>query len=96
MAIIDELAAANPDLNAIKAKQAEIGEGQRRMQALVIDQLMTEKTVLTAEQQQRFFEMLRGQSGSDRGGPLLVPGRGHEGGIGQVLRTDGQGSAKND
>jgi len=85
--IIDQLANPNPDLDAIRAKQGEILAGQRKMQGLVIEQLMTEKKVLTAEQQQRFFEMLRSGTASDRGGPMLVPGRGHEGGIGQVLRT---------
>jgi Spy/CpxP family protein refolding chaperone len=88
--IIGELASANPDLDAIKAKQAEILAGQRKMQGLVIDQLMSERKVLTAEQQQRLFEMLRTGTGCDRGGPMPVPGRGHEGGIGQVLRTGGK------
>jgi Spy/CpxP family protein refolding chaperone len=88
--VIDQLAAPNPDLDAIKAKQGEILAGQRKMQGLVIDQLMGEKKVLTAEQQQRLFEMLRSGTGCDRGGPMLVPGRGHEGGIGQVLRTGGK------
>ena len=87
--IINQLAAANPDLDAIKATQGEILAGQRKMQGLVIDQLMTEKKVLTAEQQQRLFEMLRSGVGCDRGGPMLVPGRGHGGGMGQVLRTSG-------
>ena len=89
MEIIDQLAAPNPDLAAIKAKQEEILAGQRRMQGLVIEQLTGEKAVLTAEQQQRLFDMLRSRSGCDRGGPMLVPGRGHEGGIGQTLRTGG-------
>jgi Spy/CpxP family protein refolding chaperone len=87
--IIDQLASPNPDLDAIKAKQGEILAGQRRMQGLVIEQLTSEKKVLTPEQQQRLFDMLRSQSGCGRGGPLLVPGRGHEGSIGQPLRTDG-------
>jgi Spy/CpxP family protein refolding chaperone len=89
--IIDELAAQNPDLDAIKAKQVEILAGQRKMQGLVIEQLVSEKKVLTDEQQHQLFEMLRTGTGGDRGGPLLVPGRGHEGGIGQVLRTGGKG-----
>jgi len=88
--ILDELASANPGLDAIKAKQAEILAGQRKMQGLVIDQLMAEKKVLTTEQQQQLFEMLRRGTSGDRGGPMLVPGRGHEGGIGQVLRTGGK------
>lgn len=89
MGIIAELATPNPDLQTIKAKQEEILAGQRRMQGLVIEQLTSEKKVLTVEQQQRLFDMLRSQSGCGRGGPLLVPGRGHEGSIGQPLRTGG-------
>jgi Spy/CpxP family protein refolding chaperone len=89
MEIIDQLAAPETNLAAVKAKQDEILAGQRRMQVLVIEQLTGEKAVLTAEQQQRLFDMLRSRSGSDRGGPMLVPGRGHEGGIGQTLRTGG-------
>ncbi|MGO8749702.1 MAG: periplasmic heavy metal sensor [Thermoguttaceae bacterium] len=69
--IIDDLATPNPDLDAIKGKQGEILAGQRKMQGLVIDQLITEKKVLTAEQQQRLFEMLRQATGRDRGGPIL-------------------------
>jgi Spy/CpxP family protein refolding chaperone len=85
--IIDLLATPEPDLGAVKAKQEEILAGQRRMQGLVIEQLVNEKKVLTTEQQQRLFDMLRRQSGCCRGGPLLVPGRGYEGRIGQTLRT---------
>ncbi len=85
--ILNQLAGPNPDLDAIEAKQAEIFAGQRKMQGLVINQLVSEKKVLTAAQQQRLFDMLRSASGNDRRGLLLVPGRGHEGGIGQVLRT---------
>jgi Spy/CpxP family protein refolding chaperone len=88
--IIEQLAASNPDLDTIRAKQAEILAAQRKMQGLVINQLMSEKKVLTAEQQQRLFEMLRSGTATDRGGPLLVPARGHEGGMGQVLRTGGK------
>jgi Spy/CpxP family protein refolding chaperone len=87
--IIDLLAAPEPDLGAVKAKQDEILAGQRRMQGLVVEQLVNEKEVLTAEQQQRLFDMLRSRSGCERGGPMLVPGRGHEGSLGQPLRTGG-------
>ncbi len=85
--LIDLLAAPELDLGAVKEKQEEILAGQRQMQGLVIEQLTSEKKVLTAEQQQRLFDMLRSQSGCGRGGPMLVPGRGHEGNIGQPLRT---------
>jgi Spy/CpxP family protein refolding chaperone len=86
--IIDLLAVPEPNLAAVKAKQEEVLAGQRRMQALVIEQLTDEKAVLTAEQQQRLFDMLRSRS-SGGGGPVLVPGGGHEGGIGQTMRTGG-------
>lgn len=93
-AVIDQLAAEQPNRESIQTKQAEILDGQRRMQRLVIEQLMAEKKVLSADQQRQLFELLRGATGSDRGGPLLVPGRGHENGIGQVLRTGGQDGAR--
>jgi Spy/CpxP family protein refolding chaperone len=88
--IIDQLAGPKPDLAAVKARQEEILAGQRKMQGLVIEQLVNEKKVLTTEQQQQLFEMLRSRTGSEHGGPRLVPGRGHEEGIGQVLRTGGR------
>jgi Spy/CpxP family protein refolding chaperone len=88
--MIDLLAAPQPDLEAVKAKQEEIHVGQRRMQGLVVEQLMSEKKVLTTEQQQRLFDMLRRQSGCGRGGPMLVPGRGQEGGFGRPLRSGSQ------
>ncbi len=88
--IVDQLATPHPDLDIIQAKQGDILAGQRRMQGLVIDQLMTEKKVLTAEQQQRLFEMLRRGMGCDGAGPMLVPGRGPERGLGQVLRPTGK------
>ena len=89
MEIIDQLAAPETNLAVVKAKQEEILASQHKMQGLVIEQLTSEKAVLTAEQQQRLFDMLRSRSGCDRGGRMLVPGRGHEGNIGQPLRTGG-------
>lgn len=88
--IVDQLAAENPDLDAVQAKQADILATQRRMQGLVVDQLMAERKVLTAEQRQQLFTMLRSGVSRERSGPMLVPGRGHEGGMGQVLRTGGE------
>jgi len=88
MQIIDLLADQEPDLSAVKATQESILAGQRRMQTLVVEQLTYEKSVLTSQQQQRLFDLLRSRSGGNRGA-LLVPGGGHEGGIGQVLRTGG-------
>jgi Spy/CpxP family protein refolding chaperone len=86
--IIDLLADQEPDLSAVKATQALILAGQREMQTLVVEQLTFEKSVLTSPQQQQLFDLLRSRSGGNRGA-LLVPGGGHESGIGQVLRTGG-------
>lgn len=88
--IVDQLAIPNPDLDVIQAKQGEILAGQRRMQRLVIEQLLAEKRVLTAEQQQRLFAMLRRGTGDDRDGPMLVPGRGQGRGLGPVLPPTGK------
>ena len=76
MEIIDQLASQKPNPAIVKAKQEEILAGQQKMQALVIEQLACEKEVLTAQQQERLFDLLRSRSGSDHGRPLLVPGRG--------------------
>jgi hypothetical protein len=87
--IIDLLAAAEPDLAAVRAKQEEILASRRRMQASVVGQLLSEKAALTAEQQQRLFDALRNQTGCDCGGSILVSARGRDGGIRQTLRTGG-------
>jgi hypothetical protein len=87
--IIDLLATREPNFAALKAKQEEILASRRKMQALVIEQIVSEKAILTAEQQQRLFEMLRNQSGCGCGDPILVSSRVHDGGIQQTLRTGG-------
>ena len=61
--LIDLVAAAETDRTAIRTKQEEILAGQRRMQELVIEQLLAEKEVLTAEQQKELFDMIRRHSG---------------------------------
>ncbi|MBN2579670.1 MAG: periplasmic heavy metal sensor [Pirellulales bacterium] len=87
--IIDLLATPDTDMAAVKAAQEDVLAGQRKIQELVISQLTAEKEILTPRQQSRLFEMLRNRTGCDRHGPLLVPGRGVEGGVGQTLRTGG-------
>ena len=72
--MIDLVASANPDPQAIAAKQEEILAGQRKMQELVIAQLLAEKQVLTPQQQKELFDLLRQRSGcagprSDDDGP---------------------------
>lgn len=59
--LIDLIAADAPDQQAIDAKQKEICAGQQRMQQLVIEHLLAEKEVLTAEQEKELFDMFRQQ-----------------------------------
>jgi Spy/CpxP family protein refolding chaperone len=60
------LAAPDADRRAIAAKQEEILAGQRRMQDLSIEQLLAEKRLLSAEQQQAYCDLLRRRSGASR------------------------------
>ena len=59
-----DLIAANdePDREAIAAKQEQIRAGRQGMQQLVIEHLLAEKEVLTAEQQNELFDLLRQRS----------------------------------
>jgi Spy/CpxP family protein refolding chaperone len=59
--LIDLIAAGAPDRQAIDAKQKDICAGQERMQQLVIEHLLAEKEVLTAEQEKELFDMFRQQ-----------------------------------
>jgi Spy/CpxP family protein refolding chaperone len=61
--MIDLIASAQADRAAIAAKQEEILAGHRRMQDLVIQQLLAEKEVLTVEQQKELFDMIRQRCG---------------------------------
>ena len=49
--VIGMIAAAEPDLEAIRAKQDEILATKRAIQGRVVDHLLAEKAILTAEQQ---------------------------------------------
>ncbi|MCL5280719.1 MAG: periplasmic heavy metal sensor, partial [Planctomycetes bacterium] len=82
--LIDLVAAAGTDRTAIAARQEEILAGQRRMQGLVIEQLLAEKEVLTVEQQRELFDMIRRHSGCV--GPALM-----RGGLGEPSQTFFQG-----
>jgi hypothetical protein len=59
--LIDLIAAPQTDFEAIRAKQDEILTGQRRMQELLISHLLAEKDVLTSQQQEMLFDMIRKQ-----------------------------------
>lgn len=57
--LIDLIDVIRPDREAIASKQEEIRAGQRRMQQLVIEHLLEEKEVLTADQEKDLFDLLR-------------------------------------
>jgi Spy/CpxP family protein refolding chaperone len=61
--LINLIAQPNPDQCAIRIKQEEIITGQRKIQRLVINQLLREKETLTPEQQERLFELIRQRCG---------------------------------
>jgi Spy/CpxP family protein refolding chaperone len=61
------LSQQEPDREAISAQQQRILDGQRKMQDLVLNLILTEKEILTAEQENELFEMLR--EGASCGGP---------------------------
>lgn len=61
--MIDLIAAPAPDRGAIRAKQEEVITCQRRMQELVVDHLLNEKNVLTPDQQDQLFRLVRQQAG---------------------------------
>jgi len=71
--LIDLMASAQPDRDAIVAKQEEILAGQRKMQELVIAHLLAEKEALTAEQQAKLFQMIRERSGCAGGAAMMCP-----------------------
>jgi len=77
--MLELIAVPTPDREAIAAKQKEIQAGQRKMQGLVIGHLLAEKEILTPEQEERLFALIRERSG----GPM-------RGGIGRVLRDGPQ------
>lgn len=68
--MIDLIAAPEPDRQAIRAKQEEILNAQRRMQKLVIEHLLNEKEILGPKQKQRLFQMMRSRPGCAGRGPL--------------------------
>ena len=88
--LIDLVASTGTDRTGIAAKQEEIIAGQRRMQELVIAQLLAEKEVLTVEQQKELFDMIRRHSGCM--GPALM--RGDLGEPSQPFSQGGPGDAK--
>lgn len=85
--MVELVAVSTPDLEAIAAKQEQIQVEHRKMQGMVIDHLLAEKEILTPDQEDRLFTIIREQSGCDRNGPMTIPGR-PSGGIGRMLRDE--------
>jgi Spy/CpxP family protein refolding chaperone len=71
--LLDLLAAAKPDREAIRHKQQQLLAAQGKMQDLVVEQLLEEKTILKPEQQKVLFELIRSRCGCP-GRDLLRPG----------------------
>ena len=82
--VIDLVATEEPDLETIHAKQEQILTTKRDIQRLVITHLLAEKEVLTLQQQDQLFEMLRNRTGCP--GPPMS-GRSLGGGIGRALQN---------
>jgi len=59
--LIGLLAKEKPDRRAIDAKQEEIQALQRQIQAKVIDHLLEERGILTPDQRQKFFALIKGR-----------------------------------
>lgn len=55
------LSSADPDRVVIGEKQKEIVAAQQKMQQLVIEHLLFEKSVLNSQQQEKFFQLFRQQ-----------------------------------
>lgn len=86
--VIALIAAEQPDAEAIRAKQDEILATKRSIQGLVVDHLLAEKQILTPQQQQQLFEMLRNRTCYGAGPPMS--GR-PKGGPGPVLQNPDEG-----
>lgn len=71
--LVDLLASPDPTPQAIGEAQKRIREGQRRMQSLVVGHLLHEKEILTPEQQEELFRLLREQCRCAGLGRLLGP-----------------------
>jgi len=86
--MIDLIAASQVDREAICGKQEEILAGQRKMQELVIEHLLSEKNMLTPKQRKALFRMFRRRTGCAGDGPMT--GVGPRNGSRAQERPDGE------
>jgi Spy/CpxP family protein refolding chaperone len=69
--LIDLMAAPQVDRQAIRAKQEEIIGGQRKMQEMVVEHLLSVKQALTLPQQQELFKQIREFTPCGGRGPMM-------------------------
>ena len=68
--VIDLIAAEDCSLEAIRAKQDEIMATKSQIQGLMVNHLIAEKQILTPNQQEQLFKMLRQQVACRVGPPM--------------------------
>jgi Spy/CpxP family protein refolding chaperone len=72
--MIDLVAADPADRQSIEAKFEKIREGQRSMQSLVVEHLLEDKRILTADQRTKFFAVLKSRIREQAApGPAWLP-----------------------
>jgi Spy/CpxP family protein refolding chaperone len=83
--LMELLIMSDVDETAIRSKQEEILAGQRRMQNLVIDHLLKEKKLLSADQAKKLLQSLCEQCRPNGG---MVPAKGFGHVLNEHLRGD--------
>lgn len=76
--MVDILQAPEVDKERMKSQQEKILRAHRKMQDLVLDHILNQKRILTSEQKEKLFELLRNRMGNH------APGNGP--GIGGALQ----------
>ena len=73
--ILELIEADEPDLQAIRGKQAEILDVQHNMQSMIIEHILAERQILTPEQRVRLFQLIRQRTGGQCRGNLMQTGQ---------------------
>jgi Spy/CpxP family protein refolding chaperone len=73
--LLELLAAPQPDRELIRAKQQEILAGQHQCQESLIAHILAEKQLLSADQQRKYFDLLRQQASTRLPERILGPSR---------------------
>jgi Spy/CpxP family protein refolding chaperone len=72
--LIDAVAANPLDRSRIEAVHGQIRTQQQEMQQAVVEHLLGEKTIITSEQQRKFFDVLKARiQAESRPGPPWIP-----------------------